>query len=239
MKKIHVNHIKVICVFCALALVLHGNSRLEEDTFKTLNLLMSRMDRQFHGVHKNDIPIVEDLLLLNFLLYDIHIVEGNRIGELVRRSVQKHEHFVRLLRYNNHICFVSNFNAVFQSFRCPNCDIFFNRTSNLERHLTICSERVKNVYPKNVYQTQETLFDTLDSFAIEYTNDQTLLKNLDIYDLESCKKKSPTTLIEQIGLKSKFPSCFPFPQILWKSQFAFATLILIILLLFLSVLLKI
>ena len=39
---------------------------------------MSRKDglspNQFHGVHMNDIPIVEDLLLLNVLLYDIDIV---------------------------------------------------------------------------------------------------------------------------------------------------------------------
>ena len=157
------------------------------------------MDRlspsQFHGVHKNDIPNVQDLLLLNFLLYDIHSVEGKIIVELVRRSVQKQENFVRLLRYNNHVCYVNNFNAVFQSFRCPNCDIFFNRTSNLERHLTMWSERVKNVYPKNVYQTQETLFETLDSFGIEYANDQTLLKNLGIYDFESCKEKTPKTPI--------------------------------------------
>ena len=75
--------------------------------------------------------------------------------------------------------------AVFQSFRCPNCDTFFNRTFNLERHLTTCSERVKNVYPKNVYQTQQTLFDKLDSFGIEYTHEQALLKNLAIFDFES------------------------------------------------------
>ena len=55
----------------------------------------------------------------------------------------------------------------------------------MELHLTICSERVKNVYPKNVYQTQETLFDKLDPFGIEYTNEQILFKNLAIFDFES------------------------------------------------------
>ena len=140
---------------------------------------------QFQGVHMNDIPFVEDLLTLNIVLYDIDIVDGNIIGELARRSVQKYENTVRLLRYNNHICYVNNMNPVFQSFRCPNCDTFFNRTFNLERHLTICSERVKNFYPKNVYQTQETLFYKLDSFRNEYTNEQTLFKNLAIFDFES------------------------------------------------------
>ena len=82
---------------------------------------------QFQGVHMNDIPIVEDLLTLNILLYDIDIVDGNIIGELARRSVKKYENTVRLLRYNNHICYVNNINAVFQSFRCPICNHFFQQ----------------------------------------------------------------------------------------------------------------
>ena len=72
----------------------------------------------------NDILFAEDLLTLNIVLYDIDIVDGNIIGEFVRRSVQKYENTVRLLRYNNHICYVNNNNAVFQSFRCPICDFF-------------------------------------------------------------------------------------------------------------------
>ena len=72
----------------------------------------------------NEIPFVEDLLTLNILLYDIDIVDGNIVVELGRRSVQKYENTVRQLRYNNHICYVNNSNAVLHSFRCPNCDIF-------------------------------------------------------------------------------------------------------------------
>ena len=126
---------------------------------------------QFQGVHMNDIPIVEDLLTLNILLYDKEIVDGNNIGELARRSMQKYNNTLKLLRYNNHICYVSNINAVFQVFRCPNCDIFLSRAFNLNRHLTTCSERVKDVYPRNVYQFRETLFDKLDSFGINYTSE--------------------------------------------------------------------
>ena len=183
-----------LCLFRALALHLHGSQRLEEETSKLFNLFINIMDGlsadQFQGVHLNDIPIVEDMLTLNFLLYDLDIVDGNIVGEPARRSVLKYENTVQLLRYNNHIFYVNNINAVFQSFRCPNCDTFFNRTFNLERNLTTCSERVKNVYPKNVYQTQETLFDKLNSFGIEYTHEQILFKNLAIFDFESiCVQK--------------------------------------------------
>ena len=49
---------------------------------------------------------------------------------------------------------------------------------------------MKNVSPKKVYQTQETLFHKLDSFRNEYTNEQTLFKNQAIFDFESfCVQK--------------------------------------------------
>ena len=47
------------------------------------------------------------------------------------------------------------------------------------------SERVKHIYPKNVYQLQETLFDKLGSFGIHYTDDQKLFTNLAVFDFES------------------------------------------------------
>ena len=40
----------------------------------------------FHGVHVNDIPVVEDLLTLNLLLYET--VDVNITGDYVRQSVQ-------------------------------------------------------------------------------------------------------------------------------------------------------
>ena len=101
---------------------------------------------------------------------------------------------------------MNNINAVFQSFRCPNCDTFVNRTFNLERHFTTCSEREKNVYPKDVYQTQETLFDKQDSFGIEYTHEQTVFKNLAIFDFESiCVQESFTDTDTTKWIAKHFP----------------------------------
>ena len=115
-----------------------------------------------------DIPKVEDLLQLNIFLYDIDFAAGELIGELRRRSIQKYEKSVKLLRYNNHICYVNNINALFKAFRCTACDTFFSKTGNLERNLVICSDRFKHVYPKNVYELREKLFEKLDAFNIPY-----------------------------------------------------------------------
>ena len=137
-----------------------------------------------------DIPKVEDLLQINIFLYDIDFVDGDLIGELARLNIQKFEKSVKFLRYNNHICYINNINALFQAFRCTTCATFFSKTGNLERHLVTYSDRVKYFYPKIVYQLRGTLFEKLDAFNHPYRKEQKLFKNLAIFDFESiCVRK--------------------------------------------------
>ena len=140
----------------------------------------------------SDIPKVEEMLQLNIFPHDIDFLDGELIEELARRSIQKFEKSVKLLRYNNHICYVSDMNSFFKYFRCSTCDTIFSKTGNLERRLISCSERVKHIYPKNVYRLGETLFDKLDSFNIPYSEDQKLFKNLAVFDFESICVKEET-----------------------------------------------
>ena len=133
----------------------------------------------------DDVPSVEDIVGIYIFIYDIDFIDGAMVGELARRSIKKYEKNVQLIRYNSHICYVDNINALFKAFRCPTCDTLFQKTGNLERHLVRCSERVKHIFPKNVYQLPETLFDKLDSFDIQYTDDQKLFNNLAVFDFES------------------------------------------------------
>ena len=145
---------------------------------------------KFQGVHLNDIIKFEDLLQLNIFLYDIDFVDGELIGELCRISIQKYEKSVKLLRYNNHICYVNNINALFKAFRCTTCDTLSSKAGNLERYLVTCSDRVEHIYPKNVYKLRETLFEKLNSFNIPYKKEQNLFKNLALFDFESiCVKQ--------------------------------------------------
>ena len=52
----------------------------------------------FQRVHMTDIPKAEEMLQLNIFLYDIDFVHGELIGELARRSIQRFEKSVKLLR---------------------------------------------------------------------------------------------------------------------------------------------
>ena len=178
-----------LCLSRAIALHLHGNKELEEETSKIFKLFLNNIEERdpskCQGVHMTNIPKVEDWLQLNIFSYDIDFVDGELIGEICRRSIQKYENSVKLLRYNNHVCYVNNVNALFKSFWCTTCDTFFSKTGNLERHLVTISDRIKHIYPKKVYELRETLFEKLDAFNIPYRNEQKLFKNLAIFDFES------------------------------------------------------
>ena len=184
-------------LFRALALHLHGKKKLEVETSKVFNLFLNNSEEgdvsKFHCVPLKDIPKVEDLLQLNFFLYDIEFVDGELIGELCRRSIQKYEKSVKLLRYNNQICYKNNINALSKAFQCTTCDIFFSKTVNLEQQLVTSSDlgkHIKLIYAKNVYELRETFFEKLDAFNISYENEQKQFRNLAIFDFESiCVKE--------------------------------------------------
>ena len=61
-----------LCLFRALALHLHGNEKLEEETSKIFNLLLNNCEEgdpsKFQGVHMTDIPKLEEMLHLNIFL---------------------------------------------------------------------------------------------------------------------------------------------------------------------------
>ena len=124
-----------LCLFRGLALHLHGIERFEEKTSKIFNLCLNNSGEgdplKFQSVHMTDIPKVEEMLQIFFLLqyffYDIDFVDGELVGELARRSIQKFEKSVNRLRYNNHNCYVSDMNSFFKSFRCSTCDTIFSK----------------------------------------------------------------------------------------------------------------
>ena len=132
------------------------------------------------------------MLQLSIFLYDIDFEDREGVGELCRRNIQKYENSLKLLRYNNQICYVKNINALFKAFRCTTCDTFFSKTGNLERHLVTCSDRIKHIYPKNVYELRKTLFEKSwmhSTSSIEMS--KKLFKNLAIFDFESiCVKEN-------------------------------------------------
>ena len=73
----------------------------------------------------DDIPSVEDIVVINIFIYDIFLIDGAMVWELARRSIKKFETNVHLIQYNSHIWYVNNIHALFKAFGCPTCDTFY------------------------------------------------------------------------------------------------------------------
>ena len=182
-----------LCLLRAVCMLKTGSERLEEETKKLFNAYLTANPhlsvQNFRGFGLEDLHIVGRLAELNILVYDNEVSDGGIVRELADRFLRRFKSTATVLRYNNHICFVTDVNKVFKSFRCSTCNTFFTRSSNLQCHMPKCEELVKNIYPKSVHQFWETLFDKLRAFDIEVVKGDMLFNNFAVFDFESiCMK---------------------------------------------------
>ena len=154
----------------------------------TLQIFYQNLDydpKNFRGVSVEDLPVVEQIVQRNIFIYDFDIQEGEHVGELARRSIGRFDKTVKLLRFNNHINHTNYIDSFFKCFRCPSCDTFFKKSDNFNKHLLRCKDRVKHIYPKNVYELRETLFEKLEGFSLPVSEGNKLFNDLEIFDFES------------------------------------------------------
>ena len=126
------------------------------------------------------------------LVYISEFSDNGIIGEFAERSLQRFSSTANLLRYSNHICYVTDVNIVFKWFRCSTDDKLFSRRFNLQRNLPKCKEMVRNIYPRSVFQLRETLSDEFKAFDIEVSKEKLLFTNFAVFDFESICVKSTT-----------------------------------------------
>ena len=164
-------------------------SRLVNDFF---DYFIDEKDwRRLRGVNDKEFLIVEDLAGSNIVVYSCdREYEGHLVGMVSRRSLNKYTKTLNLLRYDKHVCYNRDPEAVFQKYRCPNCDPFFRKPSYLERHPMSCDERVKHSYPGGLYFIKKTIFDEPEGIGIAGTPENRLFKHLVIFEFESiCKPR--------------------------------------------------
>ena len=118
-----------LCLFRAIALHLFGSVDVELQAIKTFHNFVTTSGcdpDNFTGVSFDQIAIIEEIIKQNIFIYVFDIEDGEIIGELVQRSVERYDENIKLLRYNNHICYINHINKFFKKIRCPSCDMFFN-----------------------------------------------------------------------------------------------------------------
>ena len=101
------------------------------------------------------------------------------VGELARRIIGRFDNTVKFLWFDNHIIHTNDIDSFFKCFRCPSCYNFINK------HILRCKDRVKHIYPKNVYELRETLFEKLEGFSFPVSEGNKFFNNLAIFYFES------------------------------------------------------
>ena len=185
-----------LCLLRAVTFHLTGSHNLEEHTADLFHRYVEQSNidvAEFQGVTLESVKDIEDLTELNISIYDIELDNEKLIGVLSHRSINKYSKSIKLLRYENHICYTKDINAVFNSFRCDNCNKFFPKLSNLRRHLPVCENLVRNKYPSSAYQLKETVFEKLSKFDIIVPENIRLFDNLAVFDFESICVAETTT----------------------------------------------
>ena len=140
--------------------------------------------QSLRGISVKNLSVVEEIVQRKIFLYDFDIQEGEYVGELAGQSIGGFDKTVTLLRVNNHMIHTNDINSFFKCFRRPSCDNFFNKSDNFSKYLLKCKDRVKHIYPKNMYELRATLFERLEGFSLLVSEDNKLLKSLAIFDFE-------------------------------------------------------
>ena len=176
-----------LCFFRAVAFEKFGSDGLAASTKYLLSEFLSKTgkdSKNFTGVLPSEIHEIEQIVQMNLQVYSIGFDEKQSlIGELSHQSANLFSDTVSLLQYDNHICWTKNIDKFLQKYRCRNCDKFWSRSFNFQRHIRSCSERITHRYPTGPYQLNETVFEKMRNLDIEV--EDYLFKNLVVFDFES------------------------------------------------------
>ena len=176
-----------LCLFRALAMYMNGHKDLDSHTSRYFTEFISKSGydpKNFRGVSVEDLSVVEEIVQRNIFIYDFDIQEGD-VEELAQRSIGRFDKTIKLLRFNNHIIHTNDIDSFFKCFRCPSCDTFFHKSDHFNQHHLRCKDRVRHIYPKNVYELRETLFEKLEGFNLPVSEDNKLFNNQATFDFES------------------------------------------------------
>ena len=181
-----------LCLFRGLARH-YDSEHLETKTAELFSeYLQSRglEAKLFRGIKLSDIHLVEDLFWINIVVYTVEQVESRLRGELIHRTRGFYDETVTFIRYDRHMCYVSDLHKVIHDYVCPHCGTLFHKPNRLTRHLLTCSDRDKHIYRGGPYVLSRTIFEQLEEEGIVVPEQSRYYPFMAVFDFEAICRAS-------------------------------------------------
>lgn len=86
--------------------------------------------------------------------------------------------------FENHLSYISNFNAYTTQFQCKTCHRHFSIIKHVKRHQRTCTGKTKRKFPGGFYSNPKSVFDKLDQFGIYVEEKDRFYEWFIVYDFE-------------------------------------------------------
>ena len=167
----------------------------------------------FTGIELTDLPDAEKFCSCAIRKFSTEL-DVNKVvqGELLYRSktleMDMQSNFVDLLLVDNHTCLIRNLNVFFRQFKYINCEQYFSRLFDLNRHLKSCSEKSDHSYPSGKYTPTDTYFTTLETvFDVCVSHEHRFYKSFVTFDFESILRQKSSSQ-QTNGFDTNQDDCF-------------------------------
>lgn len=166
-----------LCLFRCLAWKEGMNDRqLEDKVIQLLSIYKHDNIDTFPGITLEELDVVENIYRTNINVYQLLITEDEddqlvETCEVIRRSLNTHPDTVHLNLYESHFSLITDLNQYTKTWRCPSCSKLYALRRDFERHLPVCCNVSKSVYPGGPYRMKPTIFEQLADEGITVTDE--------------------------------------------------------------------
>eukprot|EP00116_Pleurobrachia_bachei_P001169 sb/3461431/ len=172
------------CFFRCLAL--HQGSDPQSLEKKTNQLvkeyckMASIKIKQFNGVSLDQLEDVSRLFGVGIVVYE---QDEDRSTSTVWRSITE-DNVLHVNLFQTHFSFVQDLEKFSSSYRCIQCNKFFDHHGTYKRHMKTCDMNVRQKYVGGTFSVKPTVFDELEDFGVDIPSELRPYPYRAVFDIE-------------------------------------------------------
>ena len=176
---------------------------------KKAKLLKKQLENQTglcfdKGVCISHIPDIERIFEVSV---HVHSLQSDGHADVIYLS-RLHYPSMHLNLHENHFSYITKFESFAKRFKCLECDVTFNRTNDLKRHIKTCCTEQKEIFVGGKYKRDRALFQRLEQAGYHTENDDQYCPLISTFDFEALQVKRGEKIKGRDILYKHIPATF-------------------------------